>query len=72
MCIRDRAGALVDTKNLPTSDYFIPYIVQKIMPVGLAGTFLAAPMAAVMSLSLIHISGSLISSLESFVRISSN
>ena len=43
------AGALVDTKNLPTSDYFIPYIVQKIMPVGLAGTFLAAPMAAVMS-----------------------
>lgn len=43
------AGALVDTNNLPTSDYFIPYIVQKIMPVGLAGTFLAAPMAAVMS-----------------------
>ena len=43
------AGALVDTHNLPTSDYFIPYIVQKIMPVGLAGTFLAAPMAAVMS-----------------------
>ena len=43
------AGALVDTSNLPTSDYFIPYIVQKIMPVGLAGTFLAAPMAAVMS-----------------------
>ena len=43
------AGALVDTKNLPTSDYFIPYIVQKIMPAGLAGTFLAAPMAAVMS-----------------------
>ncbi len=43
------AGALVDTNNLPTSDYFVPYIVQKIMPVGLAGTFLAAPMAAVMS-----------------------
>ena len=39
----------MDTSNLPTSDYFIPYIVQKIMPVGLAGTFLAAPMAAVMS-----------------------
>ena len=43
------AGALVDTNNLPTSDYFIPYIIQKIMPVGLAGIFLAAPMAAVMS-----------------------
>ena len=43
------AGALVDTANLPTSDYFIPYIVQKIMPVGIAGVFLAAPMAAVMS-----------------------
>jgi sodium/pantothenate symporter len=43
------AGALVDTTNLPTSDYFIPYIVQKIMPVGIAGIFLATPMAAVMS-----------------------
>ena len=43
------AGALVDTANLPTSDYFVPYIVQKIMPTGLAGIFLAAPMAAVMS-----------------------
>ena len=43
------AGALVDTADLPTSDYFIPYIVQKIMPVGVAGIFLAAPMAAVMS-----------------------
>ncbi len=43
------AGALVDTANLPTSDYFVPYIVQKIMPVGIAGIFLAAPMAAVMS-----------------------
>ena len=43
------AGALVDTSELPTSDYFIPYIVQKIMPVGVAGVFLAAPMAAVMS-----------------------
>ena len=43
------AGALVDTSNLPTSDYFVPYIVQKIMPVGVAGIFLAAPMAAVMS-----------------------
>ncbi len=43
------AGALVDKVNLPTSDYFVPYIVQKIMPVGIAGIFLAAPMAAVMS-----------------------
>lgn len=43
------AGALVDTADLPTSDYFVPYIIQKIMPVGLAGIFLAAPMAAVMS-----------------------
>ena len=43
------AGALVDTADLPTSDFFVPYIVQKIMPVGIAGIFLAAPMAAVMS-----------------------
>ena len=43
------AGALADKANLPTTDYFIPYIVQKIMPTGLAGIFLAAPMAAVMS-----------------------
>jgi len=44
------AGALVDRNaTLPTSDYFIPHIVQRIMPVGLAGLFLAAPMAAVMS-----------------------
>ncbi|MCI6711715.1 MAG: sodium/pantothenate symporter [Firmicutes bacterium] len=43
------AGALVDTDALPTSDYFIPYIVQKIMPTGVAAIFLAAPMAAVMS-----------------------
>ncbi len=43
------AGALVDTAELPTSDYFVPYIIQQIMPVGLAGIFLAAPMAAVMS-----------------------
>ncbi|MDO4489739.1 MAG: sodium/pantothenate symporter [Lachnospiraceae bacterium] len=43
------AGALVDTAELPTSDYFIPYIIQQIMPIGLAGIFLAAPMAAVMS-----------------------
>ena len=43
------AGALVDTEHLPTSDYFVPYIVQKIMPPGIAAIFLAAPMAAVMS-----------------------
>lgn len=44
------AGALVDpAANLPTSDYFIPYIIQKIMPTGVAGIFLSAPMAAVMS-----------------------
>ncbi len=43
------AGALVDGAELPTSDYFIPYIVHKIMPPGIAGIFLAAPMAAVMS-----------------------
>lgn len=44
------AGALVDdSAALQTSDYFVPYIVQKIMPVGVAGIFLAAPMAAVMS-----------------------
>ena len=43
------AGALVDTKDLPTSDYFIPYIIQKIMPKGIGLVFLAAPMAAVMS-----------------------
>ncbi len=43
------AGALVDDETLVTSDYLIPMIVQKIMPVGVAGLFLAAPMAAVMS-----------------------
>ncbi len=43
------SGALLDTANLPTSDYFLPYIIQKIMPVGIAGIFMAAPMAAVMS-----------------------
>lgn len=43
------AGAFVDVDNLPTSDYFIPYIVQKIMPTGVAAIFLAAPMDAVMS-----------------------
>ena len=43
------AGALVDKVKLSTSDYFIPYIIQKIMPAPVAGIFLAAPMAAVMS-----------------------
>lgn len=43
------AGAITPEKSILTSDYFIPGIVQQIMPVGLAGIFLAAPMAAVMS-----------------------
>ncbi|MCI8910195.1 MAG: sodium/pantothenate symporter [Oscillibacter sp.] len=43
------AGALLDTSNLPTSDYMVPMLVQQIMPVGIAGLFLAAPLAAVMS-----------------------
>jgi len=43
------AGALTDNSAMATSDYLIPVVVQKIMPVGLAGIFLAAPMAAVMS-----------------------
>lgn len=43
------AGALADKSMVKTSDYFIPFVVQNIMPVGLAGIFLAAPMAAVMS-----------------------
>lgn len=43
------AGALLDTNNLPTSDYMVPMLVQQIMPVGIAGLFLAAPLAAVMS-----------------------
>ena len=43
------AGALLDAENLPTSDYMIPMLVQRIMPTPLAGLFLAAPLAAVMS-----------------------
>ena len=43
------AGALLDASNLPTSDYMVPMLVQQIMPVGIAGLFLAAPLAAVMS-----------------------
>ena len=42
-------GALVDTSTLSNSDYFIPTVVLQIMPVGIAGLFLAAPLAAVMS-----------------------
>ena len=34
---------------LPSSDYFIPYIIQKIMPGALGYIFLLAPAAAVMS-----------------------
>lgn len=43
------AGALLDGKEFTSSDYVIPYVITQIMPVGIAGTFLAAPMAAVMS-----------------------
>ena len=43
------AGAILDGSTLPSSDYFIPTVIQQIMPVGVAGLFLAAPMAAVMS-----------------------
>ncbi len=43
------SGALIGDATLPTSDYYLPYIIQKIMPVGIGAIFLAAPMAAVMS-----------------------
>ena len=43
------AGALAGGKEYASTDYFIPDIVMSIMPVGVAGLFLAAPMAAVMS-----------------------
>ncbi len=43
------AGALSGGKEYASTDYFIPDIVMNIMPVGMAGLFLAAPMAAVMS-----------------------
>ena len=44
------AGGLSIAAGAPeSSDGFIPYIVQQIMPTGIAGIFLAAPMAAVMS-----------------------
>ena len=43
------AGALTGGQTFTSTDYFIPTLVQQIMPVGAAGLFLAAPMAAVMS-----------------------
>ena len=43
------AGALTGGQEYASTDYFIPSIVMEIMPVGMAGLFLAAPMAAVMS-----------------------
>lgn len=43
------AGALIDDTEMVDSDYFLPYIIQKIMPAGLGGIFISAPMAAVMS-----------------------
>lgn len=43
------AGALVGNQTFTSTDYLIPTIVQQIMPTGMAGLFLAAPMAAVMS-----------------------
>lgn len=43
------AGALAGDQTFTSTDYFIPTIVQQIMPTGMAGLFLAAPMAAVMS-----------------------
>ena len=43
------AGALTGGQEYASTDYFIPNIVMEIMPVGIAGLFLAAPMAAVMS-----------------------
>jgi len=43
------AGALIGGQEFASSDYVIPAVIQQIMPVGVAGIFLAAPMAAVMS-----------------------
>ena len=43
------AGALIGGQEFASSDYVIPAIIQEIMPIGVAGVFLAAPMAAVMS-----------------------
>ncbi|MBQ1252212.1 MAG: hypothetical protein IIY02_04775 [Firmicutes bacterium] len=43
------SGALLGGMEFTSSDQVIPYVIQDIMPVGIAGVFLAAPMAAVMS-----------------------
>ena len=43
------AGALLDKSAMPTSDYMVPMIVGQIMPAGIGGLFMAAPLAAVMS-----------------------
>lgn len=43
------AGSLAQGQTFASTDYFMPTIVQQIMPAGVAGMFLAAPMAAVMS-----------------------
>ena len=43
------AGALAAGQEFTSTDYFMPTIVQQIMPAGMAALFLAAPMAAVMS-----------------------
>ncbi len=43
------SGALIAGQDFASSDYVIPAVIQQIMPVGVAGIFLAAPMAAVMS-----------------------
>lgn len=43
------SGALIAGQDFASSDYVIPAVIQQIMPIGIAGLFLAAPMAAVMS-----------------------
>lgn len=43
------AGSLAGGQTFTSTDYFMPTIVQQIMPAGMAALFLAAPMAAVMS-----------------------
>ena len=43
------SGALIPGQEFASSDYVIPAVIQQIMPIGIAGVFLAAPMAAVMS-----------------------
>ncbi len=43
------AGSLAGGQEFTSTDYFMPTIVQQIMPPGMAALFLAAPMAAVMS-----------------------